>query len=82
MSNEFKQRITNLDPRKADVATQPAAEAYLVVKQLSSQRESLIGVDNDEEAVNLIKFQKAFEASSRVLNISNEILSTLINLGR
>ena len=54
----------------------------LVVKQLESQRESLIGVDTDEEAVNLIRFQKAFEASSRVLNTSNEILSTLINLGR
>ncbi len=54
----------------------------LVVQQLESQRESLIGVDNDEEAVNLIKFQKAFEASSRVVNTSNEILATLINLGR
>lgn len=54
----------------------------LVVQQVQSRRESLIGVNIDEEAVNLIKYQKAFEASSRVVNTTNEMLQTLINLGR
>ncbi|OGV19296.1 MAG: flagellar hook-associated protein FlgK, partial [Ignavibacteria bacterium RIFOXYC2_FULL_35_21] len=54
----------------------------LVADQLSNQRESVIGVNLDEEAVNLIKFQKAFEASSRVVNLANEILGTIVNLGR
>ncbi|MFW6276682.1 MAG: flagellar hook-associated protein FlgK, partial [Bacteroidota bacterium] len=54
----------------------------LVSGQLESQRESIMGVNLDEEAVNLIKFQKAFEASSRVVNITNEILGTIVNLGR
>lgn len=54
----------------------------LIEQQLSSQRESVIGVNLDEEAVNLIKFQKAFEAASRIVNTSNEILATLVNLGR
>jgi flagellar hook-associated protein 1 FlgK len=53
----------------------------LVSDQLTNQRESVIGVNLDEEAVNLIKFQKAFEASSRVVNLVNEILGTIINLG-
>lgn len=53
----------------------------VVAEQLESQRQAVIGVDTDEEAVNLIKFQKAFEAASRVVNMTNEILATVINLG-
>jgi flagellar hook-associated protein 1 FlgK len=53
----------------------------LVADQLLKQRESVIGVNLDEEAVNLIKFQRAFEASSRVINTTNEMLITLVNLG-
>ncbi len=53
----------------------------VIAEQLESQRQSVIGVDTDEEAVNLIKFQKAFEAASRVVNMTNEILATIINLG-
>ncbi len=54
----------------------------LISEQLISQRESIIGVNLDEEAVNLIKFQKAFEAAARVVNTTNELLATVINLGR
>ncbi len=54
----------------------------LVSQQLDSQRNSIIGVNEDEEAISLIKFQKNFEASSRIITMSNEILSTIINLGR
>lgn len=54
----------------------------IVFEQMQSQRESLIGVNLDEEAINLIKFQKSFEAASRVVNTTNELLVTLINLGR
>jgi flagellar hook-associated protein 1 FlgK len=59
-----------------------AKTTRLVSEQLSNQRESVIGVNLDEEAINLIKYQKAFEAASRVVNTTNEILATIINLGR
>ncbi|HPD32943.1 MAG TPA: flagellar hook-associated protein FlgK [Candidatus Kapabacteria bacterium] len=50
--------------------------------QLETQRQSVMGVNLDEEAIDLIKYQRAFEAASRVINTANEILSTIINLGR
>jgi flagellar hook-associated protein 1 FlgK len=50
--------------------------------QLLNQRESLIGVNLDEEAINLVKYQKAFEAASRVVSTTNDLLATLVNLGR
>ena len=54
----------------------------LVSEQLESQRESIIGVNLDEEAINLMKYQKAFEAAARVITSTSEMLSTVINLGR
>ena len=59
-----------------------ATTTKLVSDQTISQRESIIGVNQDEEAVNLIKFQKAFEAAARVVNTTNEVLSTIVNLGK
>lgn len=50
--------------------------------QLSALREGVNGVNLDEEAVNLIRFQRAFEASARVISTSDQILQTLVNLGR
>ncbi len=54
----------------------------IVGDQLANQRESVIGVNMDEEAVNLIKFQKSFEASSRIINTMSELLTTIVNLGK
>ncbi|MGE5479063.1 MAG: flagellar hook-associated protein FlgK [Chloroflexota bacterium] len=63
-------------------ATNGKATYKFMTDQLESQRESQMGVNLDEEAVNLIKFQKAFDASSRIVNTTNEILTTIVNLGR
>lgn len=48
---------------------------------LQNQRESMIGVNMDEEAINLVKFQKAFEAASRIVSVTNEMMGTVINMG-
>lgn len=54
----------------------------VVSEQLENQRQSIIGVNLDEEAVNLIKFQQAFQAASRIVSSTNEMLTTIVNLGR
>jgi flagellar hook-associated protein 1 FlgK len=54
----------------------------MVLDQMKNQRDTVIGVNLDEEAVNLIKFQRSFEAASRVVNMADEVLGTIINLGR
>ena len=38
------------------------------------------GVDLDEEAVNLIRFQQAFQASGRVMQVASDIFDTLIGI--
>ncbi|WP_326523254.1 flagellar hook-associated protein FlgK [Sphingomonas sp.] len=43
-------------------------------------RDSVTGVDLDEEAVNLIRFQQAYQASSRVIQVARDILQTIIDI--
>lgn len=48
-----------------------------------TQRDSVSGVSLDEEMADLIRFQRAFQASSRVFSIVDELLNTVVNsLGR
>ena len=34
----------------------------------------------DEEAVNLIRFQQAYQASSRVIQVARDLLQTIIDI--
>jgi flagellar hook-associated protein 1 FlgK len=54
----------------------------LVSEQLDNQRQSMIGVNMDEEAVNIVRYQRAFDAASRIIQTQSEMLQTIINLGR
>ncbi len=48
----------------------------LVQQQLTDQQGAVSGVSLDEEAVNLIQYQGAYEASANVVNIVNDLLTT------
>jgi len=61
-------------------ATANQAESQdLVVKTIQNQREMISGVSIDEEMTDLVRFQRAFEASSRVIRVVDELLSTVVN---
>jgi flagellar hook-associated protein 1 FlgK len=51
-------------------------------EQLQNFRAQVSGVSLDEELVNLLKYQRAFEASSRMIVAADEMMSTLISLKR
>lgn len=46
---------------------------------ISNQKLSYSGVDGDEEAMNLVKYQEAFELSSKMISVMQEIYNKLIN---
>jgi flagellar hook-associated protein 1 FlgK len=51
-----------------------------VVQQLQRMRAQVSGVSLDEEAANLMKFQRAYEASARYFTTLNDTLDTLMNM--
>lgn len=53
-----------------------------IVTQVDQRRQSAFGVNLDEELTDLIKFQRAFEASAKILNASNEAIQTIMNMVR
>lgn len=53
-----------------------------VVNQLQNIRESISGVSLDEETTKMIEFQKAYEASARVIKTADEMFDTVLNLKR
>lgn len=50
--------------------------------QLESRIEAIAGVSLDEEAANLIKFQRAFEASAKLITTADEMMQTILDLKR
>lgn len=50
--------------------------------QLSALREAVSGVSIDEEMIALTKFQRGYQASLRVVQMADEMLGELLELGR
>ena len=56
--------------------------AQSIFDQATTRVESESGVNLDEEASNLLKFQQAYQASARVMTTANTIFDTLFNAVR
>jgi flagellar hook-associated protein 1 FlgK len=54
-----------------------------IARLVSSQRDGVSGVSLDEEMADLVRFQRAFQASSKVFSIVDDLLESVMNsLGR
>ena len=49
-----------------------------VLSNLKEQREQLSGVNLDEEAANLLKYQQLYSASTKILQTGNQMFNTLL----
>ena len=59
---------------------QSASESKLTQSQ--NWVESVSGVNLDEEAANMVRYEQAYNASARVVSISKEIFDTILNAAR
>jgi len=62
-----------------------SADAYFnhqssMVNQLDNRRESISGVSLDEEMINLVKFQTAYDAAAKLITTADELLQTVLNM--
>ena len=51
----------------------------LVVTQINQRRESVSGVSLDEEAIDLVNYQSAYQAAARYISTVDELLDVLVN---
>ncbi|MDR3157596.1 MAG: flagellar hook-associated protein FlgK [Zoogloeaceae bacterium] len=52
-----------------------------VLQQATEARSTVAGVNLDEEAANLIKYQYAYQAAARVMNTVSTLFDTLLSIG-
>jgi flagellar hook-associated protein 1 FlgK len=52
----------------------------VVLSNLKSQRDAVSGVNLDEEAANLLKYQQLYTASTKVLQAGNQMFTTLLSI--
>jgi flagellar hook-associated protein 1 len=64
------------DKNDADIQAE-GGQSYL--DKLELKRQSISGVNLDEEAANLILFQRAYEATARYISVVDQMLNVLIN---
>lgn len=79
--NGYGSLIEDLGTRaaQADISSE-AAQSLLFQSQ--SNRDSIAGVNLDEEASNLIKFEQAYNASAQIINVARQIFDTLLAVFR
>lgn len=87
--NPTLQRKTTFIDYYADLISQVANWGYVfgniyenqvgTVEATESARQQVIGVSSDEELTNMIKFQNAYNASSRYINVVDEMLEHILN---
>ena len=51
-----------------------------VMEILNTRREEISGVNLDEEAANMVKFQQLYAASSKIIQTGNEMFQTLLSM--
>ncbi|MBO5552450.1 MAG: hypothetical protein J5966_10890 [Lachnospiraceae bacterium] len=56
-----------------------AANQEAMVRSVESQRQEVVGVSDSDELTQMIRYQNAYNASSRYINTINSMLDTLIN---
>lgn len=53
-----------------------------IVDQLATLRDSESGVSLDEEAIDMLRFQKAFDANAKMIQVADSMMETVLNLKR
>ena len=77
----YSQTVTQLGQALNGTNTQ-LTNQQIVERMLLRQRDSISGVSLDEEMTDLVKFQRAFEASARLITTVDDMLETVVNLKR
>ncbi len=77
-AGEFLERILSDIALNTSNASTFCANYTNITKSVDNQRISISGVDEDEEAVNLVKFQNAYNLSSKMIQTLTEVYDRLI----
>jgi flagellar hook-associated protein 1 FlgK len=77
----FGRLVSDVGTRTQEARINSEASQTLLA-QVKDRRESISGVNLDEEAAKLIKFEQAYQASAQVIQVARTIFQTIIDSTR
>ncbi len=81
VQQHYAQAVASLG-QSLSTANEQVSDQEAVSAMLSQQRASVSGVSLDEEMTDLVKFQKAFAASAKLITTVDEMLDVIVNMKR
>ncbi len=75
----WNRHIEDLAVRTAQATNQREADT-IVRENLQQQQQQISGVNADEETINLLAYQRAYQGSARFISIVDEMMQTLLSM--
>ncbi len=79
LNDYYTNYIGNLAAHAQNASDNATAQST-IYSSIQSQQQSISGVSMDEEAVNLTKYQRAFEGSAQFITVVNEMMQTVLSM--
>jgi len=76
----YSQLVSQVGNKTHELKVSSAAQDTMVAQTLEAQQ-SIAGVNLDEEAANLLRYQRAYQAAGKAMQIANTLFETLLSLG-
>lgn len=77
----YGQLVSQVGNKTREVEVTNKAQANLV-SQTEQVQQAFSGVNMDEEAANLIRYQQAYQASGKMIQVASTLFQTLLSLGQ
>ena len=77
----YAEMVSFVGNKTREVEVNAKAGASLL-RQAHNAQQSVSGVNLDEEAANLLKYQQAYQAAGKVMQMASTLFDTLLSLGR
>jgi flagellar hook-associated protein 1 FlgK len=77
----YAQLVSEVGNKTRELSSTSTAASNLLSEATQSQQ-SQSGVNLDEEATNLLRYQQAYQAAGKVMQIASQMFATLLSLGQ
>lgn len=77
----YAQFVSQVGNKTHELGITTASEATLL-KNATDNQQSISGVNLDEEAANLLKYQQAYQAAGKLMQIASQLFDAILAIGR
>lgn len=77
----YSQLVGSIGAKTSELSVTSLAQDSMVTQTVGMQQ-AVSGVNLDEEAANLLRYQKAYQAAAKAMQIANTMFDSLLSLGR